>query len=179
MLVGKTERLRPMVEHDVVVRAGLGRSREIVRWFGGDLRADAPISEIDARAQLQTRFGPGPHWVIADTSDRFIGVTRLAPIDARRKSAQFAIGILDPDRLGQGLGTETTKLVVRYGFEHLALDMIELTVLADNARAIGAYAKNGFVETGRTRNALRRDGRWYDDLHMAIDASANITQDDE
>ena len=135
------------------------------------------MSESDARAQLETRFGPGPHWVIADPSDRFIGITRLAPIDQRRKSARFATGILDPDRLGQGLGTETTNLVVRYGFEHLALDTIELTVLADNTRAIRAYAKNGFVETGRTRNALRRDGRWYDDLHMAIDASARTARD--
>lgn len=166
-----------MVERDVVVRAGLGRNREIVRSFGGDLEADAPMAEIDARAQLEKRFGPGPHWVIADPSDQFIGITRLAPIDQRGKSARFAIGILDPNRLGQGLGTETTSLVVRYGFEHVDLDKIELTVLADNTRAIGAYAKSGFVETGRTRNALRRDGRWYDDLHMAINASAKTAQD--
>lgn len=168
VLVGQSVRLRAMSEGDVEVRAALGLNREIVRWFGGDLEADASMTEGDALIQLERRFGDGPHWVIADSSNRFIGVARLAPVDEEEMSARFSIGILDPGRLGQGLGSEATGLIVRYGFEELRLARIELTVLAHNARAIAAYVKCGFVEAGVTRNALQRDGRWFDDLHMVI-----------
>ena len=153
---------------DIAVRASLGQNRDIVRWFGGDIESDKSLSEEQARDHLHQRFGRGPHWVMADQSDRFIGVARLAPLDVESRSAKFAIGIFDPNRLGEGLGTEGTRLAITYGFEHLDLTEITLTVLAENERAITAYKKCGFREAGRTPEALHRDGRWYEDLHMRI-----------
>ena len=101
---------------DIAVRASFGQNREIVRWFGGDIEADEPMTDNQARDHLHQRFGPGPHWVMADQSDRFVGVARLAPLDTENRSAKFAIGIFDPTRLGQGLGTEATRLAITYGF---------------------------------------------------------------
>ena len=167
-LVGVGVRLRELRDGDIVQRASLGRSREIIRGFGGDLDADEPMAEPDAALELRQRFGSGPHWVIADQRDVFVGVVRLAPIDAANRSAQLGIGILDPDRLGQGLGSEAIRLALGYGFGCLELHRVSLTVLADNARAVAAYTGCGFVAEGRFRDSLWRDGTWHDDLSMGI-----------
>ena len=167
-LQGDRVRLRGFTEGDAARRATFGRSREVNRGFGGSLQRDLPMTEDEALADLRKRFGSGPHWVIADEADELIGSVRLAPIDLANRSARFGIGIYDPDRLGDGLGSEATLLAVRYGFEALQLHRISLTVLADNHRAIAAYRKCGFVEEGRLRDTLWRDGCWHDDIVMAI-----------
>ena len=106
--------------------------------------------------------------MIADLNDDFVGLVRLSPIDVKARTATFAIAIFDPDRLGQGLGTEATKLVIAYGFEQLGLDRIDLKVLADNLRAIAAYEKAGFVTERRIERAIKRGDDYIDDLVMTI-----------
>jgi putative acetyltransferase len=44
---------------------------------------------------------------------------------------------------------------------------LELTVFADNDRAIALYRRFGFVEEGRHRGFAMRDGRYVDALAMA------------
>ncbi|MCP4965584.1 MAG: GNAT family N-acetyltransferase [bacterium] len=105
---------------------------------------------------------------MTDPNDVFIGSVRLAPIDQENRSARFAIGIFDPSRFGQGLGTEATRLAVQFGFNRLRLHRISPTVLAGNARTIATYRRCGFVEEGRSRDTVWRRGAWDDDLQMAI-----------
>jgi RimJ/RimL family protein N-acetyltransferase len=45
---------------------------------------------------------------------------------------------------------------------------VALQVLADDARAVGAYRKVGFVEEGRLRQQAWVRGRLEDDLLMAV-----------
>ena len=161
-------RLRPLRDGDIARRAALGRSREIARGFGEDLETDEPMTEPDAAEELGRRYGPGPHWVIADQGDEFVGVVRLAPVDVVNRSARLGIGILDPARLGHGIGTEAIRLVLRWGFEELGLHRVSLTVIADNSRAVAAYTRCGFVVEGRFCDSVWLDGRWHDDLSMAI-----------
>ena len=169
VIEGALIRLRPPTEADIERRAALGRHPEISRSFGGSLAEPEPVSKDDARAHLNWSPDRGVRWVIAVTDDdRFIGTTRLDRIDTANRSANFAIGIFDPDALGVGLGTEATQLVLQFGFGPLDLHRISLTVLADNARAIAAYRKCGFEIEGRLRQTLWRDGAWTDDLVMAI-----------
>ena len=49
---------------------------EIARSFGEDLDADEPMTEQDASDELGRRFGPGPHWVIADHDDVFVELSQ-------------------------------------------------------------------------------------------------------
>ena len=41
-------------------------------------------------------------------------------------------------------------------------------MLAYNTRAIACYARCGFVEEGREREAAYVDGTWHDDVVMGI-----------
>lgn len=170
-LVGELVILRSHIRRDIRKRASLGRRREIIRAMGADIDTDLLMSRGAARRHLKRRFGRGPHWVIADQQDNFLGLVRLAPIDIKTKTATFAIAIFDPERLGQGLGTEATKLAVAYGFAELELERINLKVLADNHRAIAAYEKAGFVTEQRIKRLAGREGRCLDDLVMTITAA--------
>jgi RimJ/RimL family protein N-acetyltransferase len=45
---------------------------------------------------------------------------------------------------------------------------VSLQVLADDARAIGAYKRAGFVEEGRLRQQTWLRGRFHDELLMSV-----------
>ena len=41
-------------------------------------------------------------------------------------------------------------------------------MFAFNERAIRAYERVGFADEGRAREAIWRDGRWWDEIHMSV-----------
>ena len=69
---------------------------------------------------------------------------------------------------GRASALKATRLALTWGFEHLNLRRVSLSVLADNSRAVAAYTRCGFTVEGRHRDTLLRDGAWHDDLTMAI-----------
>ncbi len=97
---------------------------------------------------------------------RPIGKTALDEIDHVNRTASFGIIIGEKDCWGKGYGTETTRLMLDYGFRLLGLHNIALTVDADNERAARAYRRAGFREIGRRREARRRGNRVCDDIYM-------------
>lgn len=96
-----------------------------------------------------------------------LGHTALFGADAHNRTATFAI-IIGPPHQGQGYGTETTRLMLRYGFTELGLHRVQLTVIGSNERGIATYLKAGFVEEGRAREAVFRGGAWHDLVHMGV-----------
>ena len=58
--------------------------------------------------------------------------------------------------------------MVDHAFTSLGLHRVSLSVFAFNERAIRSYVRVGFVSEGRAREAIRRDGRWLDELHMSV-----------
>ena len=97
-----------------------------------------------------------------------IGVTELGGINHRSGTAEFSIMIGEPAARGKGYGTETTQLVLDYGFTALGLQNIMLTVREYNYAARRAYEKAGFKEFGRRRKCWRFAGRWWDAIYMDV-----------
>ncbi len=83
-------------------------------------------------------------------------------------SVLFHITIGEHDAWGRGLGTEATELMVGHAFERLVLHRVGLTVFSYNMRAIRAYEKVGFRIEGRLRDAIQREGRYFDEVQMGI-----------
>jgi RimJ/RimL family protein N-acetyltransferase len=96
-----------------------------------------------------------------------IGFVGLSAIHAVHRSADLGIRIGDESNRNQGLGKEAVRLVVDFGWRHLNLNRISLTTLADNPRAIKAFASVGFVQEGIARRAWFLDGAWHDLVNMA------------
>jgi RimJ/RimL family protein N-acetyltransferase len=66
------------------------------------------------------------------------------------------------------LGTEAMEMLVEYSFNTLNMNRIELTVYEFNTRAYKSYQNLGFVEEGRKRQARYHNGKYYDEIIMAI-----------
>lgn len=162
--------LRPPVETDVADRMRCGHDPEVVRGYGVEpiVRTWRPMEEDEARAWVDAiRDDPNPlHWVI-EHDTRLVGSCRLHSLDVTSAAARYAVGLEDRSVLGQGLGTEVTRLVLAYGFEHVGLERIEVRVLASNERAVRCYLRCGFVEERRERRAVHLEDEWHDDLLMA------------
>jgi RimJ/RimL family protein N-acetyltransferase len=137
--------------------------------FGGDRPASTAMSDAQATRWYDALVADAnPYRWAIEFERRFIGTARLHALDERARSARYAVGILDATLLGNGLGTEATRLVLRYAFEDLALHRVDLRVIVYNERAIACYRKCGFTEEGRTRDSAVVDGVFYDDILMAV-----------
>jgi RimJ/RimL family protein N-acetyltransferase len=101
-------------------------------------------------------------------TDRLIGLTTFSALDADNGSVLFHITIGERDAWDQGYGTETTGLMLSHAFERLGLHRVSLSVFSFNERAIRAYEKAGFRVEGRLREAILRDGRYWDEIQMGV-----------
>ena len=107
-------------------------------------------------------------WAVVRAEDgRQLGEVVLNDLDTDNASMGFRIS-LSTDVVGLGYGTEAARAVVAHGFEEIGLHRIELEVYAFNPRALRSYAKVGFVEEGRRRDALWWEGEWFDAITMAM-----------
>ncbi len=102
---------------------------------------------------------------------RPIGNTSLQVIDWVHRRAEWGIAIGESDARGKGYGTETARLMLDYAFTALGLNSLSLHVYEYNTPARRAYAKAGFVETGRMRQARWYAGRFWDVILMDCLAS--------
>ena len=105
--------------------------------------------------------------VIDRGSGQVAGEVVLNDWNAGNNSCGFRI-ILGPRGRDRGLGTESVRMIVGYGFEQLRMHRIALEVYSHNARARRVYEKVGFVAEGVLRDALRWDGEWIDTTVMSI-----------
>jgi RimJ/RimL family protein N-acetyltransferase len=96
-----------------------------------------------------------------------VGEAVLNQWDPGSESCNFRI-FLGPRGRDRGFGTEATRLIVGYGFEHLGLHRISLEVYAFNPRARRAYEKAGFRPEGVLRESLRYNGAWIDAVVMSV-----------
>ncbi len=100
--------------------------------------------------------------------DRAIGRTDIFEIDRQNGSCAFGIAIGDPELWGQGFGTDAVNALVDFAFGQLRMERVWLDTDDHNARAQAAYRKAGFTQEGRLRRAFYQDGRWSDDIRMAM-----------
>jgi RimJ/RimL family protein N-acetyltransferase len=131
-----------------------------------------PISTVEARKRMEQWRDGWPSSVdfavrtIDD--DRLVGLTRLYDIDSLHRTAILGISIGRSSERGKGLGTDASRVTIRYGFEELNLHRIWLDVFGYNRRAYELYRRLGFTEEGRWREHLERDGRRHDVILMGL-----------
>ena len=137
----------------------------LTRYQDGPMRPE----EIE-RFFLMRAIGPdalamGIH---VKSTNRLIGSCAFSQLDGDNGSALFHITIGEHDCWGRGYGSEATAIMVNHAFASLNLHRVALSVFAFNERAVRAYARVGFVNEGAAREAIWRDGRWWDEIHMSV-----------
>lgn len=110
----------------------------------------------------------GVDFVIAEKEKlRYLGQVSLFMMDYTARMAEMAI-VLSGENTGKGYGTEAVRLLLDYAFDQMNLNRVYLNVSAQNARAIRAYEKAGFVREGVARQARYADGQYGDVLLMGV-----------
>jgi ribosomal protein S18 acetylase RimI-like enzyme len=77
------------------------------------------------------------------------------------------------DARNAGVGKILAEAVIGYAREHV--EMLQLDVVSENEAARRLYASLGFVEYGIERKALKQHGRYYDEVLMTKDLTADGT----
>jgi len=162
----------------VVLRPHNGRNLPAFkRWYGdpevarltryqeGPMRPDEVERFFEARVAGVGSLALAIH--LADT-DRLIGTCAFSQLDGDNGSALFHITIGEPDCWGRGYGSEATALMLEHAFGPLGLHRVALAVFEYNERAIRAYRKVGFSVEGRSREAIWRGDRFWDEIQMSI-----------
>ena len=98
-------------------------------------------------------------------SNKFIGNIEL--LEIKNKLGEFAICIT-PSMQNKHYGSESIIRFIKYCFEELELENIELSVYSHNEKAINLYKKLGFVEYKRDVNIGIYNNKNIDDIYMKL-----------
>lgn len=97
-----------------------------------------------------------------------IGNTNFFDVSAENRSAELGIMIGDRACWSRGYGTDALLTLLRFGFDEMNLNRVELNVFATNEHAIRCYERCGFVTEGRKREEMYRHGTYHDVLIMSV-----------
>lgn len=107
------------------------------------------------------------YYIYCTQSIPFIGIVRMDELDFINHSVRVGGDIL-PEHQGKKYGTRLYTLLKKYCFDYLNLNRMWLLVLETNEIAIRLYRNSGFVEEGRQRQGIYRNGRYLDYIMMSI-----------
>ena len=145
---------------------------DVIRTLGVAVQPMTTESEEGWFDRASRSDGSSAHFTIYERATmRPIGNTSLDPIDRRHRVATFGILIGEKNCWGKGYGTETTRLMLDFAFRFVGVHNVMLTVFSFNQRGIRAYARAGFKEIGRRREAHRLGQDVYDVIFMDCLAS--------
>jgi RimJ/RimL family protein N-acetyltransferase len=80
-----------------------------------------------------------------------------------------------PEARGAGVAGRLVEAVIDVARGRV--ELIQLSVVVGNERARRLYARLGFVEYGIERNSLKYNGKYYDEILMAMDLVSNSDHD--
>ena len=122
------------------------------------------------RERLAAMDKPGADLMLAARQgDTLLGCAGLHPVGAsprRRHVMSLGLTVAGPAQ-GQGVGSALLAALLDHADHWVGVLRVELTVFADNARAIALYRRAGFEHEGTHRGYALREGRYVDCLAMA------------
>ena len=120
---------------------------------------------------LNERFGQGGCWLIfknmPNSPDGEFAGAIMMEINLRNHSATLSYWLAKPFT-GQGLMTESVKLITRFAFERLKLNRLELLVSVHNGKSAAVAKRCGFTEEGINRDFELINGKFVDHRRFSL-----------
>jgi [ribosomal protein S5]-alanine N-acetyltransferase len=167
ILTLRTERLllRPLKRSDIPALLPLIGEREVAAQT---LRIPHPYSEADALAMLKRLRAETAHWfgIFLGPEKQLCGGCGLT-VDPDHDRAEIGYWIGIPF-WGQGIASEATRELMRYGFEDLKLHRIYATCYPGNAASLRILEKLGMKHEGRSRHHIKKWNEYRDSENYGI-----------
>lgn len=167
LLVSDRVRLRPVVEDDLDTLAEWWARTD---WAVLQQQTALPRPGEAVKEMFRgwsKNEGSGVGLSIELTDGTLIGHATLYGAVLPHRVGTYAI-IIGPEHTGQGYGTEVTRMMLRYAFEELGVNKVELQAWAFNTYAISSYEKAGFVREGVLRARAFHAGEFHDQVMMGV-----------
>jgi RimJ/RimL family protein N-acetyltransferase len=165
-LQGTLVRLRAHEPADIPTLNDLINDPEVAEGLG--MLMPQAVSGYKAFLEMSEKDPSRSIFVIERLEGRVpIGGCSFFTIEAAPRTAVLGIWVGKP-YWDQGLGTDAVRTLCLFGFDHMNLQRIELTVFGTNPRAKRAYEKVGFVVEGTRRRSEFVDGRHVDSSLMGL-----------
>jgi RimJ/RimL family protein N-acetyltransferase len=167
----KIRRLQPAdaARYREIRLAGLRSSPEA---FGSTYETESaqPLSSFSERLSSSAVFG-------AFRGEELLGI---AGFFARKGVKEAHKGLLwgmyvRPEARKAGVGRRLVEAVIDFARQHV--ELLQLSLVKENEQARRLYARLGFVEYGVEKNSLKQEGRYYDEILMALDLVRSSDQD--
>lgn len=97
-----------------------------------------------------------------------IGNVKFGPLNPIDRHAVIGILVGERDQWGRGYATEAIRLATRYAFDIVGLHRLEAGFFPDYERSLRAFEKAGYVRECVMRGRICDDGRFVDQLIMAM-----------
>ena len=107
-------------------------------------------------------------YAIETKEGQHIGNINLFKAQPEEQKCELGIMIGEKTRWSKGYGTDALRTLVRFAFDEMNMQRVELTVYHFNERGQAAYRKAGFVEEGRRRDAIYTEGAYHDLVVMSV-----------
>lgn len=168
-LQGRRITLRPPTHHDADVLVEILAEPEVARWWPPFDRARV-LADLIAERDAEEPF-------VIEQGDQIIGYIQAAEeLDPEFRHASIDLFLTTASQ-GQGLGPDAIRVLAADLIDRRGHHRITIDPVADNTRAIAAYAKVGFRPVGRLRQYQRMtDGSWADGLLMEM-LAGELTRD--
>ena len=122
-------------------------------------------AEDEGRYLQEKTDSPNEIELLALLDGKVVGMAGIEAVGTQEKvrhRAEFGVDILR-DYWGLGLGSAMTEACIQCARE-AGYAQLELTVVAENARAVALYQKHGFVECGRNPMGFRSRFSGYQEI---------------
>lgn len=96
-----------------------------------------------------------------------IGIWRLQNFDITNRCAEVGVDIFRSHR-GNGYGAIAYKMIIKYLFESLNVNSIFARAGEFNVRSLNSLQKAGFKITGKIKEALYKNGKYWDNIILCI-----------
>jgi RimJ/RimL family protein N-acetyltransferase len=154
--------LRWFVASDAPALVEICRDPEILRWTFMPEKFDRRSARtwIERRDQAR-RFGRTAAFAVVDNaSGALVGQCGIA-VDRPRNTAEAFYWVAAPAR-GRGIASAALEMVVRYAFETLGIDRVELKIDPANTASQGVARATRFTYEGTLRSDQPFKGRRMD-----------------
>ena len=159
--------VRPVKKEDMKSFYKAAQDEEI-RYMTGTRHVftmDQLYEHYERIIQDETRFDFA---ICLRDNDELLGYLSIVEIDRENQKAGFRIALHSRGHLNKGYGTEAVRLALKFAFETLKLNRLQLEVFSHNSRALRAYEKAGFKREGIIRQSLFLNNQYSDEIIMGM-----------